>query len=63
MARVSRVLAHLFKAEIEEKMRTASSFRRQQKWRIIYNALVEPRAAAEIAKHVGTTVRMVQRAR
>ena len=61
MARVSRVLAHLSKAEIEEKMRTASRFSHQQKWRIIYNALVEPRPAAEIAKHVGTTVRMVHR--
>jgi hypothetical protein len=26
---------------------------------IVYNALLEPRAAAEIAKHTGTTVAMV----
>ncbi len=61
MARVSRVLPHLSKAEIEEKMRTANNFRRQQKWRIVYNVLVDPRPAVEIAKHVGTTVRMVHR--
>lgn len=61
MARVSRVLPHLSEAEIREKIRTTSNFRRQQKWRIVYNALVDPRPAAEIAKHVGTTVRMVHR--
>jgi len=61
MARVSRVLPHLSEAEIKEKIRTTSNFRRQQKWRIVYNALVDPRPAAEIAKHVGTTVRMVHR--
>jgi transposase len=61
MARLSRVLLHLSKSEIEEKIRTASNFRQQQKWRIVYNALVAPRPAAEIAKHLGTTVRMVHR--
>lgn len=59
MARVSRVLPHLTEAEVKEKMRTASDFRRQQKWWIVYNALVEPRTAAEIAKHTGTSVRNV----
>jgi hypothetical protein len=44
---------HLTAAEVKEKMRTASDFRRQQKWWIVYNALVEPRTAAEIAKHTG----------
>ena len=61
MARLSRVLSHLSKSEIEEKIRSASNFRRQQKWRIVYNALVDPRTAAGIAKHLGTTVRMVHR--
>ena len=59
MARVSRVLAHLSAAEIQEKIRTAPNFRRQQKWLIVYNALVDPRTAAEIAKHTGTTIRKV----
>lgn len=61
MARVSRVVAHLSKFEIEEKIHTASNFKRQQKWRIVYNAPVDPRPAGEIAKHLGTTVRMVHR--
>ena len=61
MARVSRVVPQLSEAEIKEKIRTADSFKRQQKWLIVYNALVDPRPAAEIAKHLGTTVRMVHR--
>lgn len=59
MARVSRVLPHLTATEIQEKIRTAPNFRRQQKWLVIYNALVDPRTAAEIAKHTGTTLRTV----
>ncbi len=59
MVRVSRVLPHLTEAEVKEKIRTANNFRRQQKWWIVYNALVEPRTAAEIARHTGTSVRDV----
>lgn len=59
MARVSRVKPHLSEAEIKEKISTAKKFRQQQKWSIIYNALVDPRPAAAIAKHTGTTVRTV----
>jgi transposase len=59
MARVSRVLPHLSISEVQEKIRTAQSFRTQQRWLIIYNALVDPRQATEIALHTGTTVRTV----
>jgi hypothetical protein len=45
--------------KVKEKICTASNLRRQQKWLIIYNALVDPRAAAEIAKYKGTNVRTV----
>ncbi len=59
MPRVSRVLAHLSVEEVQQKMKTATSFRRQQKWLIVYNALVDPREAAHIALHTGTTKRTV----
>jgi hypothetical protein len=49
MARVSRVKPHLSEAEIKEKISTAKKFRQQQKWSIIYNAIVDPRPAAAIA--------------
>ena len=59
MSRVSRVLPHLSVEEVKQKMKTATSFRRQQKWLIIYNALVDPRPAVEIALHTGTSKRTV----
>ena len=59
MPRVSRVLPHLSVEEVQQKMKTATNFRRQQKWFIIYNALVDPRPAAQIALHTGTSKRKV----
>ena len=59
MPRVSRVLPHLSVEEVEQKLKTATSFCRQKKWLIIYNALVDPRPAAQIALHTGTTKRKV----
>ena len=59
MPRVSRVLPHLSVEEVQHKIKTATNFRRQQKWMIVYNALVDPREAAEIALHTGTTKRTV----
>ena len=59
MPRVSRVLPHLSVEEVQQKIKNANNFRRQQKWLIVYNALVDPREAAEIALHTGTTKRTV----
>ena len=59
MPRVSRVLPHLSVEEVQHKIKTATNFRRQQKWLIVYNALVDPREAAQIALHTGTTKRTV----
>lgn len=59
MSRVSCALAHLSVEEVKEKIQTASDFRQQQKWLIIYNALVDPRPAREIARHTGTSQRTV----
>ena len=59
MPRVSRVLPHLSVEEIQQKLQNAPNFRQQQKWLIVYNAQVDPRPAAEIALHTGTTKRTV----
>ncbi len=59
MPRVSRVLPHLSVEEVQQKMKTATNFRRQQKWFIVYNALVDPRPAAQIALHTGASKRKV----
>lgn len=59
MARVSRAIAHLSQEEVQKKIQSAPNFRQQQKWLVVYNALVDPRPAAEIALHTGTSVRTV----
>ena len=59
MARVSRVQPHLTLEQIKQKIATSDNPRRQQKWLIVYNALVEARPASAIALHTGTTVRTV----
>ena len=59
MARVSQVQPHLTLEEIKQKIATSDNPRRQQKWLIVYNALVEPGNASTLALHTGTTVRTV----
>lgn len=56
MARVSRVLAHLTVEEVKQKLAESKQVWQQQKWLIVYNALVDPREAQEIALHTGTSV-------
>ena len=59
MSRVSPVKAHLTMDEVKDKIATAPTARCQQKWMIIYNALVDPRPAVEIAQHTATSLRTV----
>jgi transposase len=59
MPRISRVKAHLTEEEVREKIASAPTARSQQKWMIIHNGLVDPRTAAEIAKHTATSLRTV----
>jgi len=59
MSRVSYVKPHLSEAEVKDKIGTAPTARCQQKWMIIYNALVDPRTASDIAKHTATSLRTV----
>ncbi|MBE9193737.1 winged helix-turn-helix domain-containing protein [Gloeocapsopsis crepidinum LEGE 06123] len=55
MARVSRVVAHQSVEEVKQKL-AETKYAWQQKWLIIYNAMVDPREAQEIALHTGTSV-------
>lgn len=55
MARVTHVTPHLSLAEVKNRMRTDQSADWRQRWLIIYNALVETRSAAEIARHCGVS--------
>jgi transposase len=53
MPKVTKVVPHLTPAEIQERIKQTLGFIKVQKWLVIYNAAVDPRPAAEIAKHIG----------
>jgi transposase len=55
MARVTHAAPHLPLAEVKNRMRTDPRAMSRQRWLIIYNALVEPRRASEIARHCGVS--------
>ena len=56
MGKVTQVVPHLSEEEIKEKIKKTIGFWRVQKWLVIYNALVDPRSAKDIAKHTGLAV-------
>jgi transposase len=53
MGKVTKSIAHLSKEEVQAKIKTTVGFWRVQKWLVIWNALVDPRPAGEIALHTG----------
>jgi transposase len=53
MGKVTKSIPHLSKEEIQSKIKTTVGFWRVQKWLVIWNALVDPRPAGEIALHTG----------
>ena len=55
MARVTHAALHFPLAEVKHRMRTDPRAMTRQRWLIIYNALVEPRKAEEIARHCGVS--------
>jgi transposase len=59
MARVTRAAAHLSVEEVKHRLKTDPRSWCRQRWLIIYNALIEPRKAEEIAKHSGVSKAMV----
>jgi transposase len=59
MARVTRAVAHLSVEEVKHRLKTDPRPWCRQRWLIIYNALIEPREAEEIAKHCGVSKAMV----
>src|SRR5215469_18691302 len=55
MARVTRAASHVSLDEVKKRMRTDPRAMSRHGFLIIYNALVEPRAASEIARHCGVS--------
>jgi hypothetical protein len=61
MARITRAAPHLSAEEVKTRLHQDPRPLCRHRWLIIYNALVDPREASDIAKHSGTTVAMVHR--
>src|SRR5436309_14372899 len=59
--RITRATSHLSVDEVKERMNTERRPWVRQHWWIIYNALVAPRKAQEIALHTGVSVSTVHR--
>jgi transposase len=55
MARITRAAAHVTREEVKNRMTTDPRPLYRQRWLIIYNALVEPRKAEDIARHCGVS--------
>jgi transposase len=55
MARVTHAAAHVSIEEVKNRLKTDPRPWCRQRWLIIYNALVEPRKAEEIARHCGVS--------
>ena len=59
--RITRAASHLSVDEVKERMNTDRRPWVRQHWWIIYNALVAPRKAEEIALHTGVSATTVHR--
>jgi transposase len=59
MAGVTRAAAHLSKEEVASRWKQDPRPHCRQRWLIIYQALVDPREAAQIAKHCGVSTETV----
>lgn len=61
MGRVSQAAPHLAVAQVQQKIKKAANYWSRQKWLAIYNALVDPRPAEEIATHTGMSVASIHK--
>ena len=61
MARRTRAAPHLAGEEVKARRKEDPRAWCRQRWLIIYNAVVDPREASEIAKHTGVSVHTVHK--
>ena len=62
MSRITRAATHLSVDAVKAKLQVAANVTQRRRWLIVYNALVDPRPASQIALHTGVslaTVRLV----
>jgi len=61
MSRVSIAAPHLSANAVKQKIKSAGNYWHRQKWLVVYNSLVDPRPASEIAQHTGVSVGTVHK--
>jgi transposase len=61
MSRVTKAVEHFSVEEVKQRMLSDSRPLYRQRWLIIYNALIDPRPAEEIARHCGVGKFTVQK--
>lgn len=59
MGKITRAAQHLSVEEVKERMRNDPNPLYRERWLVIYNALVNPREAKDIARDTGVTVSKV----
>lgn len=55
MGQVTQAFPHLELEKVLQKLKQANKYWHRQKWLVIYNAMIDPRPASEIARHVGVS--------
>lgn len=55
MSQVTQAFPHLDIETVKQKLKKATKYWVRQKWLVIYTAMVDPRPAKEIAKHIGVS--------
>lgn len=61
MALFTLAFPHLELETVKQRVKLAKSHWERQKWLVIYNALADPRTAAEIALHIGVSRMICQK--
>jgi hypothetical protein len=55
MGQVTQAFPHLELERVKQKLKQADKYWERQKWLVFYNAMIDPRPAAEIARHTGVS--------
>jgi len=61
MGNITKAVNHLTPEQVKEKMKESKDTRQLVRWQIVYNALVDPRKAEDIAANVGASKSLVQK--
>lgn len=61
MGQVTHACPHLGLEAVKQKVKTADKHWERQKWRVVYNAMIDPGSSADIAMHVGVSQGFVRK--